>query len=294
MGLIVPSPPNWTYHVNNWPSARSANVPQTSGFGTSFTCGANNAKGSTTSVLSALTHDVQFIRVGIGDINLTNANGSALVDLMIDYAGGTSWSSTPLVPNLMAGYTDNPDSIFTIKTGWCWFAIPVFVPAGASIGVRGQVAHTSTLDGECIIEVYGGNSNPGSAWCASAFEQLGINTGDSGGASITPGASNSFGSWTNVGSTLSNPCKALICMTSGEGDSVFTSGKYYEAQFGINNISIGPSLIFTFNTAEYVEAFTPRSFTLCRSLPAGTQLQCRMRCHTISPENVDVGALALR
>ncbi|MEJ2117695.1 MAG: hypothetical protein P8Y36_07255, partial [Alphaproteobacteria bacterium] len=248
----------------------------------------NNSKGSTVTVLPALSHDVEFLRIGVFRFAANGVNSSTLLDIMIDRAGGASWETDPLIPNLTAGslggcyieYTQYPAGIT------CWYNFPIWIPAGASLGVRGQTAHTSDITtGRVIIQAAGGNRNPASWWCGQRVTAIGIDTSYSIGELIPTAAAPSWGAWTNVGSALASDAYAVQMMMQGEGDSSLSNSTIY-TQIGVSNTQIGPNLVRATNTYESGAVIMPGPI-FC-ALPAGTQLQARASRVSGSNDDVDV------
>ena len=286
MALMIPQALNLNYYANNFPATVPTGV---TGFGTSVTAGASNAKGTAVSILT-VTRDVHWLRVGFGGFNSASTNGSVLADILFDPAGGTAWQV--LIPNLFAGNTQFPDlDSTTAIQGVRWFDFPIFIPAGSSIGCQAATANAATLAGEVVLMVAGGSANPGAAFAGSSVETIGIATADSGGTAHTAGASSVFSSWTNFGSTLARDAKGIIFAAMGEGDTAFSTNVYL-FEFGVSGITIGNPIMFCVFSLETSSIFAVQSFNPI-ALPAGTQLQVRGKCAGASPQPIDVGAWAL-
>lgn len=288
MALILPGGPDWAYYSDNLTIGDSILDA-----GVAVTAAANNSKGSTTTVMSALAHDVEYLRVGVFGTGASNVNSSTLLDIMIDRAGGTSWETDPLIPNLVAGhltagyleYTQYPASVT------CWYNFPIWIPAGASLGVRGQTAHTSDITtGRVIIQAAGGNRNPASWWCGQRVTAIGIDTDHSIGDLIPPDTAPSWGSWSNIGSALTSDAYAVQLMMQGESDSSLSNSTIY-VQMGVSSTQIGPNLVRGTNTYETGVVLMPGPI-FC-ALPAGTQLQARATRDAGNADDVDVAIYAV-
>lgn len=271
MALIQPSGPSWAYF--------SDNLDVTGVYkdaGALVTAAANNTKGSIVTALSALAHDVEYLRIGIHGYCGSGVNSSTLIDIMIDYAGGTSWETDPLIPNLLGGftsvcYTDYASSAAGIT---CWYDFPLWVPAGASLGARAQTAHTADITtGRVVLQAYGGNRNPASWWCGQHVTAIGINTSLSTGQLLSPALTPSFSSWANVGSTLTADAYALQAMLQGEGDTALANSTTW-AKIGVSGTQIGP--ILSKGMSSYESGVMMSQGLLFCNFPSGTQFQASM------------------
>src|SRR5690242_7803782 len=102
MGLIV-KPPSWGHCTTNL-----TGTPSGSGaVGTSVIAGANNADTTQASLLANITHDVEYLVIGIRNYLISGGNGSCLLDILIDPAGGSSWAAAPLINDLLVGEMAN-------------------------------------------------------------------------------------------------------------------------------------------------------------------------------------------
>ena len=95
MGLIYPSGPSWAHYSHNMSSALAAGGTT---FGTQVASGVSNADGSAVTILPALGHDAEYLRIVLASTLTVAVDNSALMDILIDPAGGTSWSV--LIPSL--------------------------------------------------------------------------------------------------------------------------------------------------------------------------------------------------
>jgi hypothetical protein len=270
MGLILPGGPSWAHYTDNLTLGAVYKDA-----GVSVTAAANNTKGSTVTVMSALTHDVEYLRIGIHGFGSSTNNTSTLVDLMIDYAGGTSWETDPLVPNLLGGftpvcYTDyatNPPGLC------CWYDFPLWIPAGASLGARAQTAHTADITtGRVVIQAQGGNRNPASWWCGQRVTAIGIDTANSVGDFVTTAYTPSISSWADLGSPLTADARAIQAMIQCEGNASIANYTSY-IQIGANGVQIGPTLLRAWSSYEAGPAMP--TGVIFQDIPAGTQFQAR-------------------
>jgi hypothetical protein len=279
MGLIRPSPPAFTLWSSNL-TGTPAIAP-----GTTLTPGAANVDGSVAPVLSALSHDCELLVIQLANGNDSATNNSRLVDIMIDPAGGTSW--TALINDLMCGYSPSFDGGDAGGAGEPrTYYFPLWLKAGTSIGARIRAAQGAAGTISVLMTAHGGNQNPGSWWCGQAVTEIGIDAANSKGTNHTSGSTGSFSSWTNFGSTTPAPAGAIQYGLQYGGDTTVTSLAYH-VEFGAGSTRIGPTFYQIGFTVENIRLI-PQVPIFC-SIPSGTQLQVRATCSG-SPETLDVAA----
>lgn len=241
--------------------------------GTNVTTGVSNADASTTTVLSALSHDVHWLVIGVSGFQTNNAANDTLLDIMIDYAGGTSWGS--FIDDLIVGYlqAETTGSAGTTR----YFHFPLWIPAGASLGARGRTAHTiASANGRVIIQAFGGPSLKTQWWCGQKIESLGINAATSKGTNVTPGVSGAYGSWTSIGAGIAGRYGAVQPALQGAGAALTANIGYY-FQIGADSTKLpgSPTTHWSTNTNETaIQNGTPMPI-FC-DMAAGTQLQMRV------------------
>lgn len=288
---LLTSPPDWGYTSHN------IGNPQPLNYGTGITAGANNADGTAASVISALTHDVELLTIGITGFGAISGaiNPCALLDILVDPAGGTTWNSDPLIEKLLAGGT-YPVNLHSSTVGIgtpLWYHFPIWIPSGTAIGARARTAHSATVTGRVIMIAQGGNRNPGSWWCGRKVTSIGINAAASRGQDHTPGASSTYSSWADLGSPTTIDAHAYQWAAQGENDADWqsttpASASPYHFQFGISSTQIGPILIKGINAGESGVSFP--SAPMFRRIPAGSQLQVRAAAFGVSPQVIDAAA----
>lgn len=281
MGLIT-KPPSWGHCTTNI-SGTPSNTTMTN---TAVTAGASNANGTAVSLLAAVDHDIEFLVISAYNFQLTASNGSTMLDILIDPAGGSSWASAPLISNLLAGCTINSSNGAMPMV----YFFPIWVKSGTSIGCQARTAHTVGIAGKISIYAFGGNANPGSWWCGSSVEGIGTSAGTSQGTNHTAGNSGAFSAWTNLGSPLSKPCGALQYGIQGTNTDTTTTAAGYHFEFGVGSTRVGPTLYRSTNTTEAgAQAIAGPIFS---ALPAGTQFQVRGTCSGTA-EAIDVAIYAV-
>jgi hypothetical protein len=249
--------------TTNFPAAPSATA------GTAFTAGASGVDGTAVALLSALTHDVHFLRIRVGAVNLSGANCNAAGDLLVDPAGGTSWSA--LINDLACGFTH---AVSVAGSFDQVYEFPIYIPAGTSIGWRAKTAHTIDIAGVVLVEAYGEPANPAMWWCGQGVETLGI--ADSAGTSIASGNTGEWGSWTSVGSPTTRLYKAVQLGINGSDAGALQVFYYFQLGYGSTQLPGMPNLWLVMTTAENGSRISSGLVTC--SIPAGTQLQARGMC----------------
>ena len=265
MALILPSGPSWAYCTENLQATPSATA-----IGTAVTAGASNTEGSDTALLTALAHDVEYLRIGISKFYAADLDGSALLDILIDPAGGSSYSV--LIPDLLAGWTA-PTSSSAPTSIPLWYDFPVWIPAGATVACRAQSALAAPAAAYVLVQAFGGNANPASWWCGQRVTALGPNAATSRGVDHLAG-SGDWSSWANIGAALDVDCGAVQFGVQGTG-SVMGASVALHWQFGVGGQSLGPTIVKFTATGE--TTLTAPTGPIFANLPAGTQFQTRGR-----------------
>jgi len=217
MGLIVPDGPAFAHWSDNltYPSAAAFD------YGVGIVPGTSNADGSAVTVLPALAHDCEYLVLGVSGIYANAGNTSALLDVLVDPAGGTSWSEA--ISNLLCGYTREIDLIGTTNAACAGLPLlyhfPMWLRAGTSIGALARCAHGSTISNARVVAyAAGGNKNPASWWCGQKVETVGtFDAANSRGQSHTPGAGVAVSGAADNGSGLIRlTVSSTTSMTTGD------------------------------------------------------------------------------
>lgn len=280
MSLMIPRGPCWRYCPSNLTGTPSQSSP-----GSAVTAGANAVDGTAVSLLSALSADVEMIEIGFAGFFVSGGNGSCLADLLIDPAGGTSWTS--LIDDLIVGQTLAPGGS---QAPPLWYFFPIWIKSGTSVGIRIKTIHTSNITARVIIKAYGGNANPASWWCGQRVTSIGIDASNCIGQAHTAGNSGAFSSWTDLGSTLAARAGAFQFSAQGTFTDTTQQTLGYHFQFGIGGDQIGPTLLRCTSTTE--NGWITPTAPIYYDAPSGAQLQVRGTCQSTS-EIVDVAAYAV-
>lgn len=264
MGLIKPHGPSFGRCSHN-----ISGTPAFATIGTQFTSGAANADGTAVGVLAALAHDVEYLRIAISGETLTvNVDNTTLVSILIDPAGGTSWAT--LIPSLLVA-----TGVLAVAAPYgAMFDFPLWIPAGASIGVQARSAAAATPPVlRAVMHAFGGNSNPASWWCGQRVTAIGIDAANSRGTTHTPGSTGVFSSWANLGSAVVADAGAMQWAVGGEFSDAAWNQVFHEFQFGISDIMIGaPVMQSTMSTEQGWQMPTGPIF---RQVPSGSQIRVR-------------------
>lgn len=255
--------PPWYFArcTDNQPASPSIASP-----GTAITPGVSSADGTPVSLISAIPHDVHRIVVIVFGVTTAGAAQHALMDLLADPAGGSSWSNW--IDDLCVGFTQ-------AAPGGIRYDFPIWLPAGTSIGAQMRVSHTAapTTDPRIQIWAFGEPSRPDMWWCGQGVESLGINAASSKGTDVTPGASGSWGAWADVGSPTTHRYGAIQLGNNGEDASSNAVSLYFEAGYNSTKIPGWPTFLGQTTSAESGAHYT--AGPVWCDIPAGTQMQIR-------------------
>ncbi len=256
--------------------------------GANFTAGGLSADGAAVNVLGALAHDVHYLVIALGGINLSVADGQCVADILVDPAGGTSWAS--LIDDLVCGFTPEPSA--TVSLGLVYH-FPVFIRAGSTVGIRANTSHIVDITtGRCVMWAFGEPSRPEAWWCGQKVETIGI-TGGSKGTDVVPGSTGAWGSWTDIGGTTSARFGAVQLGLNGV-DAV-TTARGYHWQLGRGGVLLpGTPTLYSSSGAAEVTSRTGFCMPIFADIAAGTQLQVRSTANTSAPETQNVAIYGVR
>lgn len=262
MALITP--PFAFAHCTDTFSGR----PAATDHGVAFTVAATGGEGTAVDLISSVAHDVHFIILGINGCFSSGADIDAVGDLLIDRAGGTSYSE--FIPNLVCGFGNTVSA----SSGLRFFYFPIWAPAGSSFGFRAKnTSATAPTTGRVGLYLFGEPNRPDMWWCGQGVEALGVTEDSAHGARVTPGNSGSFGSWTSIGSPTTYRYGALQ-IGIGPSDSNATAiGYHWEMGYGDTRLPGSPAIYSCNQTTESGQRLYPGPIWC--DIPAGTQMQVR-------------------
>jgi hypothetical protein len=213
----------------------------------------------------AVTADCHWVYVEIAKTNAGSTDTSAVLDIGVDPAGGTSYSVA--IADLFCGHTDdNNGNIGTANIRS--YAIPLKITSGSSVAIRGQTVLGAAASASVRVQLLGGAT--GTPFSGSTCVTYGV-TG-TGGTSVTSGSS-TWGSWTNVGSTTGINLQALTLGVQPVAGTVVNRNSY-QFQMGVSSAAIGPIYDVHMTTSEnYAGPFPvlPAYYYIA----SGAQLQVR-------------------
>lgn len=259
MGLLVPNGPAFAHWSDN---LRFASPDGFIGVGSAVVPGASNADGSAVTLLPALTHDCEYLVLAVSGFGLSGSNTSALLDILIDPAGGTSWSE--LISDLLCGFTVVIDYDALGNLGVpLMYHFPLWLPAGTSIGALARCAHGSAFANAPRVIAYaaGGNRNPASWWCGQRVETVGTFVAASSiGQAHTAAASVAITGAADNGSGLIRLTVASTTgMTTGDSVSVGGVGGTVEAN-GVWTITVISGTTFDLQGSTFANAYGSGGF----------------------------------
>lgn len=250
-----------------------------------MTAGANASDGTAVSMISAVTHDVEYLVLGFMNFSSSGNNGSCMADVLIDPAGGTSWAS--LIDDLLIGETL---TVGAAAPPALYYHFPIWIKSGTSIGMRAKTKHTSNITGRIVCFAFGGNANPATWWCGQRVTGIGLDATNCIGTNHTPGTSGTFSSWTDFGSTLAARAGAFQFAVQGTNTNTAQAAGGYFWEFGIGGERIGPTFLRDAHTVE--AGWTMPPAPIFYDAPAGAQMQVR-GTGPVSVDTFDVAAYAV-
>lgn len=275
MSLIVPGSPGFTFCVDTNTGSPGAVLP-----GVTFASPGTNVDGAVVTLFTALARDVCNLVIHLGGTAAAANNNATLVDILIDPAGGTSWAS--LIDDLVCG----GDSTTAVTRGYTGYSFPIWIPAGASVGLRARTARSSALSGRAMAWAYGEPRRPELWWCGQGVESLGINAASSKGTTHTPGVVGAYSAWATIGTSTRR--YGALQFGINVTDAIQNSAGYYW-QMGVGGAQLpgSPTLYNVNDTNEVIARYGFGQPLFC-DLPAGTALQCRAQCSSGTTEDHDV------
>lgn len=178
------------------------------------TGGTAHTKGAWTQVRASSGTDsaTSLIRLYMGGHTSTGVASPALVDIGI----GGSGSETVILENLDVGFHATP----------LLLAIPFQIAPNTRLAARAQGARTA-VNIATALDVEGGESLIGSGVpSVSRWTTYGADTANSCGTSVTPGGTNTFGSWVQLGSATASDHDYWFPMFDFGADTAVTSITY--------------------------------------------------------------------
>lgn len=269
--LVLPGSPAFTYVQDNLDVGSPGTTP-----GTSFTCGASSADGTAVEIME-LIRDCHYLVVGFSASAASTADNSALLDIMSDPTGGTTYT-TSVIQDL-AGW---PGVAFSgVASGnWWWYHFPLWIKSGTALAVRGRRNAAATLAYKCIMFAYCAPKRPEMWWCGQGVETLGADAANSRGTFVTPGNA-AWGTYTTIG-TSTRRYGAIQMGVNGSDATTNTAQYLFQLGAGSQRLGTGTQYIAA-STSELsvrLGLWHPEFV----DVPDGTAVQGRAYCST-TPED---------
>jgi hypothetical protein len=230
-----------------------------------------HTKSATTALIgTGIAHNGYWVKIDIYNTALAATDTSALLDIMYDPAGGTSWNV--LIPDLLCGFRIT--AAVTASPG-ATYSFPLYIPKGSSIGARWQSSIVSPAAAQrprVCIQIMGGPSKPG-FWYGTKVTACGVNAAASAGVDLNPGSTGAYSGWVSVGGTT-NPKFGYLQMGVQGSAGTHTADNYF-IQYGHGSTQLpGANIRVAYTTGEVIVDY-PQHAGIFTDVPAGTQLQAR-------------------
>lgn len=230
---------------------------------------ANDAKGSWVEAIASTSVTGEWLMVWA----LRNVAGPANEDFLFDIGVGAAGSEVVVVPDFSAAVRGSAHMTSPLM-------LPLRIPRGSRVAVRGQNSGTVTRDFDMHVQVIGGGFKqaPGFTRC----ENFGADTTDTGGVSVDPGGTaHTKGAWSQlVASTPFNVHWATLCL--GNQLNSARSLADWLVDIGVGGAGsegvIVPNLPIASEASQQVR---PTFTTFPVAIPAGSRVVVRAQCSII-------------
>lgn len=227
-----------------------------------------NTKGSWTQVFagSAVTAPVIGFTIQIANNSSAGAARRSLWDVGI----GAASSEVVIVENFGGTMPANPTNQPQPRE----LFFPIRIPAGTRIAMRHQ-SNQANQTSNVLMTLFYGNWTDYQTY--SGAELLGADTSTTSMLAHTAGNTNTYSSWTSIGSTTARSYYgSALCV--GNDTLTTLNGNQYVAQWGYNSTAEG-EVWLTATTGEFQGSFSNAQFTPGK-IALGTQMQIRAKCNT--------------
>ena len=240
--------------------------------------------GTFVQLFSALAFDVYQIDLYVAEINAGTVDTSALLNVGIDAAGGTTY--TVLVPDVLIGFAFAGNQFGRGSVA----QFPVYIPAGATVAVQIQSIVTGGETAEVGMTVHGGTPDGEPFPKHGLIVAYGVTAASSSGT--TPGNANANvkGAWVELTSATTHPHRGLVVSAQG-ADGVLNNDSYL-IDIGIGAVGVEVVLIadiWVVLTGGELVLRPALVFPFRRDVPEGSRLSIRAQVDTTdSQDNLDV------
>lgn len=259
-------------------SAAAANpVTATSIYGTQVTAGAAHTKGTPwTELVASTSFAAETLIVTLHEtVAASNTNTGMLLDIGI----GASTAETPLVPDLLCGFSISNASGIAGAIGRT-FIVPIGVAAGSRLSARiqGHTASDTTTVG-LRYRAMGFVDAPGRTVTAIGVSSSGATTGT---VPTTAGSTNTKAAWTDlIAATTADYRYLMVAMQSSAVSSTVAADGLVDIGVdttgGTSFTVICPDIPYMTTTAETF-AYNGCELPYKASIPAGSRLAVRYQC----------------
>lgn len=216
------------------------------------------------------TTDTYGILICINSNSANNASRRTVVNIGIDPAGGTSYTS--FIPDLIAG---GAPTYVTEGMGQ-WYYFPLFIPRGSAVAAQAYGTVTTAI--RVMSWLMQNPSNPASIRKGSLVESIGASTFE--GTNVTPGTTGA-GNWTPMGTTVNRLWWWQVGLQGTASDQSYAANTTIHLDVGVGDGTVGGTDIilrdFPIRQGTAAESFSSMPITVgCEwSVPAGSSIYVR-------------------
>jgi hypothetical protein len=283
--MYAPHPPTFAYCTQSY-TGNPTGSP-----GAAVIMGFSNTPSTPVALISTpLDFEGQLVEIVISAATatgLTATDTSAIVDILIDTAGGINWDTTNIfIEGLFAGFLAAQASTNPLNCSRRW-SFPVVVPAGATIAARGQsIVASGSVTVEVSATVYGGINQPGLWWCGTKVDAIGLTRASSKGATFNlSGSISTYTAWTSIGSATTRRYGCLVPSSCPASNNV--GGGSMQHEFGISSVRLGRTFNSLYSSNEFASDFYEDK-RIFADIPEGVQLQARARANVANSSSNQV------
>lgn len=241
-----------------------------------------HTKGPWTTVIAATSGDVRSLALwGVAGVNTSATDTAMLLDIGI---GPAASEQVVLADYNVGGYFSQPGSPMLM--------LPLTIPDGSRIAARIQakvISDTFAL----AADTFGGVRLAGPSPSYAAIDTYGTDAANSRGTAVVTGAINTFGSWTQIVASTTNPLRALFVSAGQGGDTV--TAHTVGIDLGVGGAGVEQTLASTVVVLGSTEQVDQRNHPtlLATPIPAGQRLSVRTRA-SAATKTIDVSVHGLR
>jgi hypothetical protein len=266
--LLAPIPCGFGLFIDS----RTGQPDSGSSVGASITGDASaNTMSSWQDFILSTSDDAYGIHIALHLPNTAGSSRAGIADVGVKYVGDPGY--TVLIPSLLF-HAAGPRS----AQGAHQFFFPLFIKAGADIGIRFQ-SSTGGLTAKARVQLLCRPDRP-DAWRTGTFVRaFGVDTATTAGTTMTEGTT-SEGAWTQLGSNTVEPLWFWNVGIGGPLGTIFGTTAHYDLGLGdstnkdviIRNETVGGQISESFMRASHQTAVAPA--------PAGTGVYARCQAET--------------